>query len=133
MAIPLTKGHPGNRRHHHRNPRFSAGPLCPRRRAALLDLRPAYRYWYRTLQLLQWQKRRRGLSAQRWVLKTPMHLAFVDHILELLPDATFVQTHRDPLTTIPSYASMVHELWLGVSVLGVGATVEIHADLVEAK
>jgi hypothetical protein len=79
------------------------------------DLRPAYRYWYRTLQLLQWQKRRRGLSAQRWVLKTPMHLAFVDHILELLPDATFVQTHRDPLATIPSYASMVHELWLGVS------------------
>jgi hypothetical protein len=79
------------------------------------DLRPAYRYWYRTLQLLQWQKRRRGLTAQRWVLKTPMHLAFVDHILELLPDATFVQTHRDPLTTIPSYASMVHELWLGVS------------------
>lgn len=82
------------------------------------DLRPAYRYWYRTLQLLQWQKRRRGLSAQRWVLKTPMHLGFVDHILELLPDATFVQTHRDPLTTIPSYASMVHELWLGVSATG---------------
>ena len=25
------------------------------------------------------------------------------------------------------------KLWLGVSVLGVGATVEIHADLVEAK
>lgn len=79
------------------------------------DLRPAYRYWYRTLQLLQWQKRRRGLTAQRWVLKTPMHLAFVDYILELLPDARFVQTHRDPLTTIPSYASMVHELWSGVS------------------
>lgn len=79
------------------------------------DLRPAYQYWYRTLQLLQWQKRRRGVSAQRWVLKTPMHLAFVDSILELLPDARFVQTHRDPLATIPSYASMVHELWLGVS------------------
>jgi hypothetical protein len=79
------------------------------------DLCPAYQYWYRTLQLLQWQKRRRGVTAQRWVLKTPMHLAFVDHILELLPDARFVQTHRDPLATIPSYASMVHELWLGVS------------------
>jgi len=79
------------------------------------DLRPAYRYWYRTLQLLQWQKRRRGSRAQRWVLKTPMHLAFVDAVLELVPDATFVQTHRDPLTTLPSYASMVHELWSGVS------------------
>ena len=79
------------------------------------DLRPAYRYWYRMLQMLQWQKRRRGLTGERWVLKTPMHLGHVDHILELLPRATFVQTHRDPLTTIPSYASMIHGLWRGVS------------------
>jgi hypothetical protein len=79
------------------------------------DLRPAYRFWYRMLQLLQWQKGRRGLAGERWVLKTPMHLGHVDHILELLPDATFVQTHRDPLTTIPSYASMIHGLWRGVS------------------
>ena len=79
------------------------------------DLRPAYRFWYRTLQLLQWQKGRRGLTGERWVLKTPMHLGHVDHILELLPEATFVQTHRDPLTTIPSYASMIHGLWRGVS------------------
>jgi len=79
------------------------------------DLRPAYRFWYRMLQMLQWQKRQRGASGERWVLKTPMHLSHVDHILELLPDATFVQTHRDPLTTIPSYSSMVHGLWKGVS------------------
>ncbi len=79
------------------------------------DLRPAYRYWHRLLQMLQWQKKQRGLSAERWVLKTPMHLAHVDHILELLPDATFVQTHRDPLVTIPSYASMIHALWRGVT------------------
>ena len=79
------------------------------------DLRPAYGFWYRMLQMLQWQKRRRGLAGERWVLKTPMHLGHVDHILELLPDATFVQTHRDPLTTIPSYASMIHGLWRGVS------------------
>ena len=79
------------------------------------DLRPAYRFWYRMLQMLQWQKRRRGTPGERWVLKTPMHLAHVDHILELLPDATFVQTHRDPITTLPSYASMVQGLWKGVS------------------
>jgi hypothetical protein len=79
------------------------------------DLRPAYDYWRRTIQLLQWQKRKRGLSGERWVLKTPMHLGHVDKILENFPDATFAQTHRDPLATIPSYASLIHELWRGVS------------------
>jgi hypothetical protein len=79
------------------------------------DLRPAYRYWYQMLQMLQWQKRQRGVRGERWVLKTPMHLGHVDHILELLPDATFVQTHRDPLATIPSYASMIQGLWRGGS------------------
>jgi hypothetical protein len=79
------------------------------------DLRPAYRYWHQMLQMLQWQKKQRGVYGERWVLKTPMHLGHVDHILELLPDATFVQTHRDPLVTIPSYASMVQGLWRGVS------------------
>ena len=79
------------------------------------DLRPAYRYWHQMLQMLQWQKRQRGVHGERWVLKTPMHLGHVDHILELLPDATFVQTHRDPLVTIPSYASMIQGLWRGVS------------------
>jgi len=78
------------------------------------DLRPAYDYWYRTIQLLQWQKRRRGITAERWVLKTPMHLGHVDKIVDIFPDTTFAQTHRDPLATIPSYASMIYELWRGV-------------------
>ena len=78
------------------------------------DLRPAYDYWYRTIQLLQWQKRRRGATAERWVLKTPMHLGHVDKIVDIFPDATFAQTHRDPVATIPSYASMIYELWRGV-------------------
>jgi hypothetical protein len=78
------------------------------------DLRPTYDYWYRTIQLLQWQKRQRGMTAERWVLKTPMHLGHVDKIVDIFPDATFAQTHRDPLATIPSYASMIYELWRGV-------------------
>jgi hypothetical protein len=72
------------------------------------DLRPAYRYWKKLLQFLQWQQRRRGHHGERWVLKTPMHLGYVEVIDELLPEALFVQTHRDPLVTIPSYASMIH-------------------------
>jgi hypothetical protein len=79
------------------------------------DLRPAYDYWYRTIQLLQWQKRQRGVIAERWVLKTPMHLGHVDKIVDIFPEATFAQTHRDPLATIPSYASMIYELWRGVA------------------
>lgn len=76
------------------------------------DLRPAYRYLLALLRLLQWQKKQRGEgAAERWVLKTPMHLGYVDVIDELMPDATFVQTHRDPIVTIPSFSSFVHELW----------------------
>lgn len=75
------------------------------------DLRPAYRYLIQLLQLLQWQKKQRGHRGERWVLKTPMHLGYVDVILELMPDAVFVQTHRDPLETIPSMASFAHGLW----------------------
>jgi len=80
------------------------------------DMRAAYGYWKKMLQLLQWQKRRRGLPrAERWVLKTPVHLGYVDVIAAMFPGAQFIQTHRDPLSTIPSYASMVYSLWAGVS------------------
>jgi hypothetical protein len=54
------------------------------------------------------------MTAERWVLKTPMHLGHVDKIVDIFPDATFAQTHRDPVATIPSYASMIYELWRGV-------------------
>lgn len=80
------------------------------------DLRPAYAYWKKLLQFLQWQKKQRGVPpAERWVLKTPMHLGYVDIIAEMFPDAQFIQTHRDPLQTIPSFASMIYSLWAGVS------------------
>lgn len=75
------------------------------------DLRPAYAYLKRLLQLILWQKKRRGLEAQRWVLKAPMHLGYVEVLFETLPDTTLVQTHRDPLSTMPSYASMIYNLW----------------------
>ncbi|HUA88640.1 MAG TPA: sulfotransferase [Steroidobacteraceae bacterium] len=76
-----------------------------------LDLRPAYGYLVQLMQFLQWQKKRHGQQADYWVLKTPMHLGYVEVIAELMPGATFVQTHRDPLTTMPSFASFVHVLW----------------------
>jgi hypothetical protein len=75
------------------------------------DLRPAYAYLLRLLKFLQWQKKQRGQQAQYWSLKTPMHLGYVEVIAEQMPDAVFVQTHRDPIATIPSFASFVHMLW----------------------
>jgi hypothetical protein len=79
------------------------------------DLRPAYVYLKKLLQLLQWQKKLRGVpAAGRWLLKTPIHLGYVDIIVDLFADAEFIQTHRDPVETIPSYTSMVYNLWRNV-------------------
>jgi hypothetical protein len=75
------------------------------------DQRPAYRLLMRMLQFLQWQKRRRGVTAQRWVLKAPHHLLRMDVLLEMFPGVQVIQTHRDPLTSIPSIASFIHTLW----------------------
>ena len=75
------------------------------------DLRPTYRYLKQMLQFLQWQKKRSGRSAQRWVLKAPFHLGFGDVLFETFPDARVIQTHRDPRETLPSITSMAYALW----------------------
>lgn len=75
------------------------------------DQRPAYRLLLRMLQFLQWQKRQRSIVADRWVLKAPHHLLRMDVLLEMFPGVQVIQTHRDPLTSIPSIASFIHTLW----------------------
>jgi len=42
-----------------------------------------------------------------WVLKSPQHTAHVAELVATYPDATLVVTHRDPLQTLPSLASLV--------------------------
>jgi len=79
------------------------------------DQTPAYRYLRKLLQLLQWQKKQAGQQAERWVLKTPHHLGLADVVLEVFPGALIVQTHRDPLDSIPSLASMITALWVLVA------------------
>ncbi len=78
---------------------------------ARVDERPAYAYLKRMLKFLQWQKRQRGIVAERWVLKTPHHLLRMELLLEVFPGVRVIQTHRDPLETIPSIASFIHTLW----------------------
>jgi hypothetical protein len=85
------------------------------------DMRPHYAYYRRQLQLLQ-----SGHRAERWALKSPAHLFWLDVLLETFPDAAVVQLHRDPVEVIGSYCSLVSTL-VGVGsdqvdVAAIGAT-----------
>jgi hypothetical protein len=75
------------------------------------DQAPAYQFLRRCLQFLQWQKRRRGLAGERWLLKTPHHLLRMDVLLRVFPRVQVIQTHRDPVQSIPSIASFIDTLW----------------------
>jgi hypothetical protein len=66
------------------------------------DLRPAYEYHRRFLQHLQV----RG-NARRWVLKAPTHMFALPTLLDVYPDALFVQTHRAPLDAMASVSSLI--------------------------
>jgi len=46
-------------------------------------------------------------GGQRWVLKTPQHLEWIDVLLETFPDALLVWTHREPRELAPSLFSLV--------------------------
>ncbi len=75
------------------------------------DWTPAYQYLRILLQSLQWQKRQRGNVRERWVLKTPNHLGYIDTLFEVFPGASAILTHRDPIDTVPSAASMNNAMW----------------------
>jgi hypothetical protein len=85
----------------------------PRYRAWLdhQDFTPAYRYLKHMLRFLQWQKRKRGVQAERWLLKTPAHLGYLDTLFAVFPGARVIHVHRSPLETIPSGASLNYTLW----------------------
>ncbi len=78
---------------------------------AAQDQAPGYAYLTRVLRHIQWQHRRLGRARERWVLKAPHHLGNMELLFEQFPDARVIQTHRDPMQSIPSIASMVYYLW----------------------
>lgn len=65
------------------------------------DFAPVYDLHRRQLQHLGWRK-----PGDRWVLKTGAHLWGLEHLLATYPDARVVFTHRDPVKSMTSYASL---------------------------
>lgn len=66
------------------------------------DMRPAYAYHRKILQILQWRHER-----VPWLLKAPAHQNHLDVLLETYPDARIIQTHRDPLKCMASTTSLM--------------------------
>ena len=66
------------------------------------DQRPSYGYLARVLKVLQWLR-----GGTRWVLKSPQHLEQFPVLVDTFPDATFVVTHRDPVSVTTSMVTML--------------------------
>jgi len=65
------------------------------------DWSHVYDFHHRQLQHLQ-----SGVQRDRWVLKTGAHMWGLEHLLATYPDARIVFTHRDPVKSVTSYASL---------------------------
>jgi hypothetical protein len=66
------------------------------------DQTPHYEYMRTVLQALQWLR-----GGERWVLKSPQHIEQFGPLAATFPDATFVVTHRDPVSVTTSVATMI--------------------------
>ncbi|MET0657195.1 MAG: sulfotransferase [Steroidobacteraceae bacterium] len=59
----------------------------------------------RSLQYLQWQFP--STTPRRWVLKSPAYPGLEPALAHVFPDARFIVTHRDPVASLPSSASLI--------------------------
>jgi len=59
---------------------------------------------------MQLQHLQSGYEGDRWVLKTGAHLWGLEHLLATYPDARIVFTHRDPVKSMTSYASLTSKV-----------------------
>ena len=65
------------------------------------DFSHVYNFHHQQLQHLQSRH-----QLDRWVLKTGAHMWGLEHLLATYPDARIVFTHRDPVESMTSYASL---------------------------
>ena len=66
------------------------------------DHTKTYEYFRKVLKVLCRQR-----TGKNWVLKTPHHMEYLNVFMKVFPEATIIQTHRDPRKTLPSFCSMV--------------------------
>jgi hypothetical protein len=69
------------------------------------DRRRAYGEYHSLLQIIQSRNECRG---KRFVLKSPVHSLSLDALIQTLPDAMLVQTHRDPVPVFLSVSSLFY-------------------------
>lgn len=69
------------------------------------DHRAPYRTYRWLLQAFQ-----RAAPGRRLTLKAPAHTAALGALLEAVPEALVVETHRDPAEVVPSTHSLLHSL-----------------------
>jgi hypothetical protein len=61
-------------------------------------------YWMHRMALQNLQYR---YKCERWLLKNPGHIFYLDHLLAVYPDARIIQTHRDPARVLPSVTALL--------------------------
>ncbi len=66
------------------------------------DQTPHYEYLRTVLKVLMFLR-----GGDRWVLKSPQHLEQFGPLVRTFPDATFIVTHRDPVSVVVSMATML--------------------------
>lgn len=69
------------------------------------DMKAAYAYQRRVIQLLQSRR-----PPNRWLFKAPHYSFHLEDVSSAYPDAKFLVTHRDPVTTLSSYSSFIRRL-----------------------
>lgn len=74
------------------------------------DMTDTYQWHYHFLQHMQVD-----YPCERWLLKTPSHLAYLKYLVARYPDAAIVWAHRNPIEAVSSFASLVATLRGGFS------------------
>jgi hypothetical protein len=70
------------------------------------DMTPTYEYHRRVLKLLQSRR-----PPDLWLLKAPHHNFHLEAIASAYPEVRFIITHRDPAKAVPSWASLVSNIF----------------------
>ena len=70
------------------------------------DMTEAFEHHRRVVKVLQSQR-----PPDLWLYKAPHHNFHLEALLAAYPDAKFVMTHRDPVKSVPSWASIVSTIF----------------------